>query len=93
MEERRDNSVIQAEFDGLKELINEKFSSVCKELAHGNEIMKAHDETIKTHNGRLTTVERFVEQAKGAGKFASAWWGIAAAVIASVVAFMIQNHF
>jgi steroid 5-alpha reductase family enzyme len=37
-------------------------------------------------------VERFIEQNKGASKVVGAWWGIAAAIVASVVAFLIQNH-
>jgi hypothetical protein len=97
--EEKNNSVIQAEFEGLKELINEKFANVnekfngiCKEIAHGNDIAKGHDNTLKEHNGRLSGVEKLIEQGKGAGKVIGGFWGLVGGGVISLIVYFLTKH-
>jgi hypothetical protein len=76
--DRRNYDVIQAEFDGLKELIAEKFDNI------GENITRM-DCTLKDHNGRLKLMEKIVEQGKGSWNTISGFWGIAGGAIISLI--------
>ena len=80
--EDKNSAVLQAEFDGLKELINVKLDNVC------GAIVKL-EATLNCHNGRLTTMEKFIEQSKGASKTIIIIWSSIVAVVASIITFII----
>lgn len=82
--ERRNYDVIQAEFNGLKELIAEKFDNI------GDNITRM-DCTLKEHNGRLKTMEKIFEQGKGAGKTVAGFWGLAGGAIISLAIWAITK--
>jgi hypothetical protein len=79
-----EKSVIQVEFDGLKELLNEKLNNVCKEIGGMNA-------TLTDHNGRLKTVERIVEQAKGAGSVINGFWGVVGGGVISLIVILLKE--
>jgi len=80
-----EQKVLHAQFDGLKELINEKFNNICKELA-------TNTATLKEHNGRLKTMEKIVEQGKGAGKTIIGFWGLVGGAIGSLIVYFLTKH-
>jgi hypothetical protein len=95
-EDRRNNSVLQAEINGLQNLFNEKISNL---MSLNNTSNQQNNEdhrelkatvldlnaTLKEHNGRLTAMEKIVEQGKGAGKVISGSWGIAGGAVISLI--------
>jgi hypothetical protein len=83
--EEKNNSVIQAEFEGLKELLTEKFANVCDNI-------KRMDTTLKDHNGRLSTMEKLIEQGKGAGNVIGGFWGLVGGGIISVIVYFLTKH-
>ena len=77
-----EDKVLHAQFEGMKDLINEKLNNVCKEISGMNK-------TLTDHNGRLGRVERIIEQGKGASKVVGGFWGVVGGgVVALVVAFL-----
>jgi hypothetical protein len=83
MEENK--SIIEAEFNGLKELLNEKLSNLCKEMARNNA-------TLTEHNGRLRTMEKIVEQGKGAGKTIVGFWSLVGGTVGAVIVYFLTKH-
>jgi len=89
MEERRNNSVLQTEFDGLKELITVKFDNFHSQnkIEHKqiNSSIVNNGEIIKDHNGRLGIVEKIIEQGKGAGRVMQWGWIVFAFVVGGFI--------
>jgi hypothetical protein len=83
MEEHK--SILEAEFNGLKDLLNEKLSNLCKEMARNNS-------TLIEHNGRLRTMEKLVEQGKGAAGVVSGFWGLVGGAITAIIVYFLTKH-
>lgn len=77
--------LLHEKINNLKELIEVKLDSICKEMGGLNS-------TLVEHNGRLSMVERAYEQVKGAGKTISGVWGLVGGAVISVVVFLLTRH-
>lgn len=80
-----EEKLLHAEISHLKELVDTKLTNICKEISDGNFI-------LKDHNGRLKTVEKLIEQGKGAKAVISGFWGLVGGVVVGIMMLIFNNH-
>jgi predicted nucleic acid-binding Zn-ribbon protein len=88
-----EEKLLHAEVAHLKELLETKLTNVCNEIVGVKNEVNRLESTIDKHNGRLSTVEKLIEQGKGAKAVISGFWGIIGGAVIAIVVALFNNHF
>jgi hypothetical protein len=87
-----EEKLLHAEVAHLKELLETKLTNVCSEIVGVKTEVRRLESTIDRHNGRLSTVEKLLEQAKGAWGVVAGFWGLLGGIVAGVIIYFVNNH-